>query len=169
MDNIQQKASELLRSGKVRRPPVPVERIAGSLGIAVHYSPSKDDVSGALVRKGKHVLIGVNSFHHVNRQRFTIAHELGHFLLHKGVQFHVDEDFRVNWRTEESSQATNWEEIQANRFAAELLMPVEFLERDLVAHSEIDEYVIRDLATKYKVSPQSMQIRLTNLGYVIPY
>ena len=50
-------------------------------------------------------VIGVNSAHHINRQRFTIAHELGHFCLHKGKDVHIDRSFRVNRRDKRSAQA----------------------------------------------------------------
>jgi Zn-dependent peptidase ImmA (M78 family) len=76
-------------------------------------------------------VIGVNPAHHLNRQRFTIAHELGHYFLHEGLEEHVDQNFRVEWRNADTSRAVNWQKIQANRFAAELLMPTSFLEDDL--------------------------------------
>ncbi|USK87293.1 ImmA/IrrE family metallo-endopeptidase [Peribacillus asahii] len=53
--------------------------------------------------------ISVNKNHSRQRQRFTIAHELGHFLLHKGTAIHVDRNFRVNFRNGASSQATDLE------------------------------------------------------------
>src|SRR5262249_6216347 len=129
-----------------------------------------DGVSGALIRKGKDsVIIGVNSAHHSNRQRFTIAHEIGHYALHKGCKLHVDQDFRINWRADNSSTRNSHEEVEANRFAAELLMPVFLIARDLLRFDDVDDDTVRWLSRRYKVSSQAMQIRLTNLGYIAPY
>jgi Zn-dependent peptidase ImmA (M78 family) len=163
-DQIRKKVSDLLRRSGVQRPPVPVEKIAEMLELDVRYSPNADEVSGALIRKGRELIIGVNSSQHPNRQRFTIAHEIAHFIMHKGWQLHVDEDFCIN-----RDGSNNIEEIQANRFAAELLMPVELIEVDVSRYPVIDEAVVSVLAGRYKVSTQAMQIRLTNLGYMAPY
>ena len=83
-EKVQRQVSELIRKNGVTRPPVPVESIAENLGIEIRFEAAEDDLSGALIRKPKEVVIGVNSAHHPNRQRFTIAHEIGHFILHKG-------------------------------------------------------------------------------------
>jgi Zn-dependent peptidase ImmA (M78 family) len=162
---IRKQVSELLRDNKVTRSPVPVERIAQNLGIEVKFEAAEDNLSGALIRKPKgRVVIGVNSDHHANRQRFTIAHEIGHFILHKGMKLHVDEDFRINLR----DGSVNDEEIDANAFAAELLMPTEFIERDIQKLSRIDSGSVDTLARRYQVSSRAMEIRLTNLGLKTP-
>jgi len=147
------------------RSPVPVERIAQNLGIEVRFEAAEDNLSGALIRETKgRVVIGVNSDHHPNRQRFTIAHEIGHFILHKGMKLHVDEDFRVNLR----DGSVNDEEIDANAFAAELLMPTEFIERDVQKLVRVDQQALERLARRYQVSSRAMEIRLTNLGLETP-
>lgn len=156
----------LLKKHGISAPPVPVERIAEREGIAVCALPASDDISGAIVRKGAEVIIAVNPSHATTRRRFTIAHELGHFFLHSELMEHVDHDFRVSWRDNTSSTAVNWKEIQANQFAANLLMPTSFLQRDLNLLDKIDDNSIRWLSKRYHVSPLAMQIRLTNLGLV---
>ena len=114
--------------------------------------------------------VGQGRFRTSNRQRFTIAHELGHFFFHSGMEEHVDKDFRVNWRrTAESPTAIDWEEVTANRFAAEFLMPTRFMKSDLDAIRTIDKRVVTILAVRYKVSPEAMKIRLSNLGIVGPF
>jgi Zn-dependent peptidase ImmA (M78 family) len=113
--------------------------------------------------------IAVNPAHHINRQRFTIAHELGHYFLHEGLEEHVEENFRVAWRSADSSKAINWIEIEANRFAAELLMPTRFLETDLNSLENIDKRSVALLAIKYIVSPEAMKIRLSQLGILGPF
>jgi len=168
-DKITDTVEELLEQFKLRRPPVPVDKIAKKLNLLLVPVPADDEISGAIVRKDGRVVIAVNPAHHINRQRFTIAHELGHYFLHEGLQQHVDQNFRVAWRNADSSKAINWIEIQANRFAAELLMPTSFLKNDLDALDKIDKRTVALLATKYVVSPEAMKIRLSQLGILGPF
>lgn len=157
--------SKLLKDNGVVRSPVPVEKLAQNLGIEVRFEDAEDDLSGALIREPEgRVVIGVNSAHHPNRQRFTIAHEIGHFILHKGISLHVDEDFRINLR----DGSVNEEEIEANAFAAELLMPSEFITKDAQRLGLIDQEALEKLARRYQVSARAMEIRLTNLGLKTP-
>jgi Zn-dependent peptidase ImmA (M78 family) len=161
-------ARRLIKEYGIENPPVPVESLAERLGAQISYSPFEGDLSGMVFRDGAKVIIGVNSLHHPNRQRFTIAHEIGHMILHKGVEMHVDRAYRVNLRDDLSSQAVDPEEIQANRFAAELLMPEHMLIEDLRGQ-EIDfenEADLRRLSLKYQVSLQALTLRLTNLGLI---
>lgn len=162
---IEATALRLLQEQRVHKPPVPVESIARRLGAEIRYSPFEGDISGGVFRDGKRVIIGINSLHHPNRQRFTIAHEIGHMVLHQGKEIHIDRTFRINFRDDVSSQAVDPEEIEANRFAAELLMPQSMLVRDLKGQKvDIEnEEEIRRLATTYGVSVQALSFRLTNL------
>ena len=162
---IRKETAQILLKNRIKEPPVPVDRIAESLGAHVRYSPFEGELAGMLVRAKGQVIIGVNSLHHTNRQRFTIAHECGHFLLHKGEEIHIDRTFRINKRNEVSSLAVDPDEIEANRFAAELLMPFDMImadlrERDIDAENEQD---IKQLAQRYQVSLQAMTHRITNL------
>jgi Zn-dependent peptidase ImmA (M78 family) len=168
-DKIADTVETLLQKFNVRHPPVPVDKIVRKLNLLLASLPADDEISGAIVRKDGRVVIAVNPAHHINRQRFTIAHELGHYFLHEGLEEHVDENFRVAWRNADSSKAINWVEIQANRFAAELLMPTSFLQSDLDALDRIDKRTVALLATKYVVSPEAMKIRLSQLGILGPF
>jgi Zn-dependent peptidase ImmA (M78 family) len=161
-------ADDVLNECGFSEPPVPVELIPGRFGIQLCQLSGSDDIFGAIVRKAEDVVIAVNPSQHQNRQRFTIAHELGHYFRHPGRSEHVDRDFRIHWRNRESSQGINWEEIEANRFAAELLMPERLLRKDLVGSSALSESVLRTLATRYKVSLVAMKFRLLNLGILPP-
>jgi Zn-dependent peptidase ImmA (M78 family) len=161
---IRREAADILKKYRIKHPPVPVERIAETLGARVRYSPYDGELAGMLVRGNGQTVIGVNSLHHLNRQRFTIAHECGHFLFHKG-EVHIDRAFRVNRRDAVSSLAVDPDEIEANRFAAELLMPFDMITADLVERG-IDaenEQELKQLAQKYQVSVQAMTHRVTNI------
>ena len=156
-------AVRLLKEQNITHPPVPVDRLAEALGAQVRYLPCEAELSGMLFRDGENVIIGVNSRHHVHRQRFTIAHECGHLLLHKGKDVYIDRSFRINLRADLSSEAVDPDEIEANRFAAELLMPHRMLLEDLVGR-QVDienEDGIKELASRYRVSAQAMTHRLT--------
>lgn len=165
----QERIEKLLDACGVSRAPVPVKKVASHLDIDVRFAPTKPDVSGALIVNGKEAYIAVNSTHHENRQRFTIAHEIGHYCLHKdGDHVHFDGDFRVYARNGRSALAIDVHEIEANQFAAELLMPTEMLRSDFVKLRAADESAIATLATKYRVSGKAMEFRLQNLGFILP-
>src|SRR5438874_723784 len=125
---IRELALELIAGVKAKGPPVSVEEIVKRKKIIIRRGHVEPKVSGFLFRnEGRGpAIIGVNGSQHPNRQRFTIAHELGHLLLHAGDDVHVDKH-----RDDLSAKGTDVEEIESNLFAAELLMPASFLKDDL--------------------------------------
>lgn len=158
--------ADLLEQAGITEPPVPVEQLARALGATVRYVPFDGELSGMLYHEAGQAVIGVNALHSPTRQRFTIAHELGHLRLHGKRKFHVDRNFRTLHRDEHSAAATDPTEMEANDFAACLLMPAEWLEHDITGHEfdyEQDES-LRVLADRYRVSLQAMLLRLTKLG-----
>lgn len=168
---IRQIVERLLADQGIMSAPIPIEKVAESHGPRVVRSPADDDLSGFIYRDAKNdvTVIGVNETHHPNRQAFTIAHELGHHLLHDLEDVHVDRGFSVKLRSRKASEGTSIEEKEANLFAAEILMPTEFLEKDLRDVEDVDlvdEGVIAALARRYRVSTQAMTFRLAYLGYI---
>ena len=177
--HIRSLVERLLAHNGVKSAPVPVEDIAQALGIEVRHTPAEEHLSGFLVRApgtGR-AIMGINKNQHPNRRRFSIAHEIGHFLLHPGQDIYVDErsesGLTVNLRGEDASAGTNPEEIEANMFAAELLMPIALLKADLASTGTLDfldddslERMLAGLAKKYGVSKQALTYRLANLAYV---
>jgi len=159
---------QVLRECGIRRPPVPVDEIPAQYGIQLCQLKGADDIFGAIARKRDQVIIALNPVQHPNRQRFTIAHELAHYFLHPNEGDHVDRDFRIILRNSDSSRGVDWKEVEANRFAAALLMPEHFLRRDLTRISEFDEPTVRRLASRYRVSRLAMKYRLQNLGLISP-
>jgi Zn-dependent peptidase ImmA (M78 family) len=158
---IERLAERILGEAGVAAAPVPVEEIARSNGCRVVRSDLKE-ISGILVRSEGVPVIGVNAKHPETRRRFTVAHELGHLLLHEGKEVRFDKDFRVSLRSSTSSTGTDIEEIEANFFAASLLMPTKFTEADpRAAFIELENVkAVEALAATYKVSPQAMTLRL---------
>ena len=173
MGKLEDKAQELLDETGLSQVPVPVEQIAKKLGVDVVYEPAPDSVSGMLFREGDVARIGVNSSHAHVRQRFTIAHELGHLRLHPGRKMFVDKAVRIDLRDERSSTATDKQEIEANGFAANLLMPVSLLVEEAErffkrnSNASVDELATA-MAERFDVSVQAMRIRLANLGVCDP-
>lgn len=155
-------AQRILREQGVKAPPVPVERIIKAHNLILEYSPLEDEISGMAYIKDGLGIIGINSLHHPNRQRFSMAHELGHHILHaddlrKAV--HVD---KAIFRNEASSKAIDPLEIEANAFAAELLVPRELL-AGIVGTASIDledDAKVEPLARQFRVSPSMMRLRL---------
>ncbi len=162
---IQREVSELLSRVKIKHAPVPVEDIAQMLGAKIVLNDFNNEISGVLIRRGTNIVIGVAKEQAPTRQRFTIAHEIGHLLLHEGEEVHVDRDFRVNLRSPSSAEAVDVNEIEANAFAASLLMPEKMLQVDVkeLAVDFEDATKIDALASRYKVSNQAMTFRLINL------
>lgn len=165
-------AARLLAEAGEVEAPVRVERLAAHLGVVISRSAFKDgDVSGMLVRQdGQPPVVGVNDAHSAYRQRFTISHELGHLLLHPGREVVLDRPVRVNLRDKTSSAATDREEIEANAFAASLLMPADVVRSELqglpVAIRQDPDRCTAALAARFEVSESAMGFRLINLGLV---
>jgi Zn-dependent peptidase ImmA (M78 family) len=165
---VEAQAAKLLRKLQITAPPVPVEIIATLQNIQIARSVADWNESGFLLRQNGTAIIGINSRNSARRQRFTVAHELGHYYLHEGKPLIVDQSVMVNKRDDVSSQATSQEEIEANQFAAALLMPADWvrqaskLQVDRGASSR--DQLISALAKDFDVSVDDMGWRLTNLG-----
>lgn len=162
---INAEVDRLLGEAGIKAPPVPVDRLARAAGAKVVFNEFRDEVSGVLIRRDGTTVIGVAKEQSDERKRFTIAHELAHLLLHDGEEVHVDKLFRINLRSPSSSKAEDVEEIEANAFAASLLMPLHFLRSDLQGVVlDIDDVArIEALAKRYRVSAQAMTYRLMNI------
>lgn len=165
---IDRTVAELLKKHRVTDPAVDVEKIARKEGATVKFERFNSEISGLLLRRGTSATIAVDETQAKTRQRFTIAHELGHLMLHDGEELRVDRTFRLNLRSPRSETAEDVEEVEANAFAAMLLMPRPFLLSDLEDHSIDldDEGEIKTLAKRYEVSAWSMTIRLINLHLI---
>lgn len=142
---------------------MPVEAVAAKLGADVLRAPYEgENFAGMLIVRNGHYVIAVNSNNHPNRQRFTIAHECGHLLLDHEMGAHIDETFVIQ-RNERSSHGTDIQEVEANQFAAELLMPLRFLLKDITSVDFECDDDVRLLAERYQVSPTAMSFRLAKV------
>ncbi|MBY5619957.1 ImmA/IrrE family metallo-endopeptidase [Rhizobium leguminosarum] len=144
-------ARKIAQQNLLKLVPLDVFGLAAVLGLNLVTYPMEEATSGFLQNRDGRWDVGVNSLHHVNRQRFTVAHELGHFMLHR------DHGSFMDGLLFRKSQV-NPQEREANLFASLLLMPeVEF--RLAVANYDISE-----VAKTFAVSQQAVQFRIENLG-----
>jgi Zn-dependent peptidase ImmA (M78 family) len=172
--DIEIKILKILKAEGVGAPPVEVEKIAKSKGAEIVPYEMGNEMSGILVIKGNRAIIGINPSQSKVRQRFTIAHELGHYLLHSNnnkeqkEQLFVDKDFIVKFRSKKTySEQEMLHERQANAFAAALLMPKQFIfvELNKAQNQELSENeLIEELARTFEVSVPAMTYRLSDLN-----
>lgn len=163
-------ARKVLRNFYQGQAPIRVTPIAEKLGISVRKEPMEASVSGMLfVRKDEPTIV-INSSHHIHRRRFTLAHEIGHFILHQQYiqqdePYFVDTSFTF-FRNRDSSTGIIKQEIEANNFASELLMPEEEILK-YFKYKKIDffdGFSIKGLAKAFNVSEQAMAIKIGQLS-----
>lgn len=158
--NIEVRVRMILSEHQIAKAPVIVEDIAKKMGIQVNYAPS-DKYSGMLIRKkGEQALMGVNSTESKTRMRFTIAHEIAHFIFDKKIVVSID------YRNSKRILNKSLEEKRADLFAANLLMPSKWIKLDVekISQEDFKKDQITELAKKYNVSPEAMTYRLMNLN-----
>ena len=141
--------------------PVDVIGIANAYGINVYAAEFDNEISGAIRYNNKEdkVEIVVNKKNPNVRQRFTIAHELGHYFLHqemlKNDDIHIDALYRAKAQTEIT---TKEQEKEVDYLAGALLMNKKVIEKLK------DSYSIEELAEIFAVSYSAMTVRLSILG-----
>lgn len=150
----------------MQEPPVDVEAVAASLGIPVNYAILDKEISGQIQSEpGGQYRIVVNEADSRSRQRFTIAHELGHYLYHRSLIGDGVDDDRA-YRSTAAGKYHNTKigrrhETEANRFAANLLMPNHLIRALKSSGVRSDE----DLARSLGVSVPAMRVRLGKTPY----
>ncbi len=142
-------ARKLLENAGIKNPPVLIRDIVSHIkkekDLSVYSWAFGEDTDGIQITEGEKAAIGYNQKQHPHRQRFTVAHEIGHLLLgHTGKNFILDLNSKKP------------EEIEANQFAAELLMPLEMLKKDF----QNGKKTAKDIAQAYNVSEEAVWWRL---------
>ncbi len=134
--------------------PVDVEEIARNMGLLVEYSYLRDGVSGMLRSRPPEIpVIYVDATENEARQRFTIAHELGHYVERTNQG---QNDFAF---VDERSTKYDLHEFYADEFAGNLLMPEDEIERQRAQRKTPLE-----MAAHFGVSPAALNTRLKRLA-----
>lgn len=166
---IDEKAMKLLQQSEALALPVDLNQVIGHLRLSLNEKPLENEYSGFLAVKEKTIV--VNLRHPPVRRRFTIAHEIGHYQLHRRSEdIPVFIDRAVYHRKESVAGVDHLMEMQANAYAAGLLMPEALLDEYLEDHPALDlekPADIKTLAEEFEVSRPAMEFRLINLGFVL--
>ncbi len=153
-------ANELLEKAGATAPPIDVNDLCVRCGVLVLERSFREALSGLVFAYQDGAVIGINADHPKTRRRFTMAHELGHYLLRHHESFPGSEDrFHIDL-AEGTPPGFDWRaERGANDFAADLLMP-----RRLMAAAFEQSQDPVTLASMFNVSQVAMGIRLLELG-----
>ncbi|MDX3973257.1 ImmA/IrrE family metallo-endopeptidase [Shinella sp.] len=148
-----------------QRPPVDVVGAIRALGILYREEPMRQDQSGYFQKSGNYYTIGVNANESPQRKRFTAAHELGHYVLHRDLLQngqHLDRLFSGPFEaTSGPNRISPYHEVQANRFAADILMPAALVSQRFQRLMDVGA-----VAAEFGVSPSALKIRLKNLNLI---
>ena len=157
----EQLVDEILKQNPSLPLPVPIEDLARLAGISKIEASTSDGFEGALISNPEKSegAIFYNANRPLPRRRFTIGHELGHFLLpwHRQTSFNCTSD-------DISSRANADWEIQANQFSAELLMPRQLVKKRLVANKDPELAHITALSDEFATSFEMTARRMTELS-----
>lgn len=131
--------------------------ILDELGIKVVYSEIGNGILGAAKVKGlKKLIVIAPSITNLGQKRFTLAHELGHIILHQGASFCNKNDLNIYTTSSEK-------ELEANTFASELLLP-EARMLEILKKSDLKIELIKEVANQYETSLTATAIRLVKLS-----
>lgn len=158
-------AMDTLRVFMSAKPPINIVAALQALGVRARQDADlPDGISGHLRRIDGRYEAASSRNEHAYRQRFTLAHELGHYVLHRDLVGNgVDDNtqYRSTERGDIYNSAIKVEhERQANSFAANFLMPRPSIEKEF---EDTEVKRLMDLVHRYQVSPSAMKWRLKNL------
>lgn len=142
-----------------------MDLFVSALGATLIEEPLKNS-DGKIIRGNTKTLIKINSeILYEEKKRFTIAHEVGHYLLHDKLDLavHNENSNTLNWFKNIEHQAKKGlQEYEANDFASELLMP-EIIFRKFIEHKSFSPSLIKDISVRFQTSLTSVVYRLITL------
>ena len=149
----------ILEESRKQKYPLDIEAIIKSYAIVICKKDMDYDISGYIEKREKNWIIGVNKYHSKQRQRFTLAHEFAHYVLHS---HHIISHQRHEDISLFRSNEFNTMDVEANNFAGELLIPTD----------KFKEYLrkgttkIKDLSDIFNVSISAIRYKAYKLGYL---
>ena len=156
--------------------PVNIEEQIRNEGIILDksYLGFEDNICGEIKKEGDKFVINISGVDHYYRKRFTMAHELGHFILHKDLIGNgVDDNKEYKKLNRTNNKITNAQEAEANDYAAKVLMPEEAIIalakltkiiKSVKDEIDIDILWLDYLSKKFQVSKEAFTIRLAKLS-----
>ena len=163
-DRLRRMAKLILSEMGIDRPPIDVIAVAAYLGLMVlpiddalcrlvGLDPSDaSSIAGMLVWGEGLTIAAVNVSHNLTRQRFTLAHEIAHYLLSPSPGIHLMHRERVSYLESER---------QCNRFAAEVLMPAH-----MVLPRLAENPCFLTLCSEFGVSKRAMSLRMSEVAEI---
>jgi len=170
---------KLLEEKNLLNLPINLDELANKLDIEVKYSPLKSDVSGKINYNSidDNVIIHINSNEYELRQRFSLAHELSHYIY--DINFNEDIEIEDNDKTLFRKDVINPIEKRANKYAEKLLMPKKLFVAEINTikdnlFPDTDNKIgipniyklVEELSSKFKVSKPAVIIRLHSIGKI---
>lgn len=161
IDGLEPEYAEIL-GRHVSEHPVKLGALAQDLGVSVKVSTMDIGISGEIRREGREYVVRVNRNESRERQRFTVAHEIAHYILHRSVIDDSPDGIRDNvlYRSGKPEAI----EYEANRLAAEIVMPSALVKQWVSQHpGGLSEDIVERLATEFEVSKAAMEVQLRRL------
>lgn len=144
---------------------IDIEDLISKMNIRLVSTELEEGILGASKVEGLKRLIVISSkVYNKEQKKFTLAHELGHILIHRGTHYFYKEDLSTIYTSKQK-------EDEADRFAVELLLPSKIIE-NIMKENDVNFELIKQISKKYRMSLTSTAIRvaeLTNENIILLY
>jgi Zn-dependent peptidase ImmA (M78 family) len=169
-DDIEEIATEVRKMFKLEENPTQIANILDRVGIKIFILEMPENISGRIgIKKefedllGSKKILQINSRDNRGHQRFTMAHELGHYIF----DYNGRDDYADAYCLDEKNVKTSGE-VRVNRFAAALLMPKDIFIEKYLEHRSLGindiEILKKSLADEFEVSKTAVSKRISELG-----
>lgn len=151
-------ARKLLKDNGIKKPPIDIKVILHSKGYEyLEIDSFLKNIDAVFLNKDGRIYAAVNAKHHVHRQRFSLAHELGHILLQHDVTYYMSDASLDSPPIEKLHSFGSPFEVEANTFAGELLVPLNMLKMEFKETKDLQE-----LSKIFVVSKDVIGIAISN-------
>lgn len=142
---------------------LPMKELMAGFDI-IYIEEELNGSDGVIIRGRSKTIIKVDvNIYTTHRKRFVAAHELGHFFLHDKLSFHLDDEKTLSWNRLEELHKRGIQEIEANDFAGELLMPEQAF-KNFILRKPFGPNLIRDISERFNTSLTSVIFRMLKIN-----